>query len=147
MKFLTLTQPWASLVACGAKRIETRSWKTAYRGLIGIHAATKFEMEVRELCHQEPIHSALFRWGTSQPGSLPRGSVLAVARIADCVPIGTFRPGQEERALGDYTPGRYAWLLADIRRLPAPIPWRGRQGLWADSDLESKVQVALKEQP
>lgn len=24
----------------------------------------------------------------------------------------------QERAFGDYTPGRYAWLLADIRALP-----------------------------
>ena len=28
MKALTLTQPWATLVAIGAKRIETRSWAT-----------------------------------------------------------------------------------------------------------------------
>jgi hypothetical protein len=31
MKALTLTQPWASLVAFKAKRIETRSWSTNYR--------------------------------------------------------------------------------------------------------------------
>jgi hypothetical protein len=38
MKGLTLTQPWATLVAIGAKRIETRSWPTRYRGLLAIHA-------------------------------------------------------------------------------------------------------------
>ena len=32
VKALTLTQPWATLVAIGAKRIETRSWSTRYRG-------------------------------------------------------------------------------------------------------------------
>ena len=42
MKALTLTQPWASLVAIGAKRIETRSWSTPYRGLLAIHAAKGF---------------------------------------------------------------------------------------------------------
>jgi hypothetical protein len=35
-----------------------------------------------------------------------------------------------EKAFGDYTPGRYAWLLADVRRLPEPIPARGALGLW-----------------
>ena len=28
----------------------------------------------------------------------------------------------QERAFGDYGPGRFAWLLADIRALPEPIP-------------------------
>ena len=32
VKALSLTQPWATLVAMGAKRIETRSWATSYRG-------------------------------------------------------------------------------------------------------------------
>ena len=39
MKAITLTQPWATLVAIGAKRIETRSWATKYRGPLLIHAA------------------------------------------------------------------------------------------------------------
>lgn len=36
----------------------------------------------------------------------------------------------DEQLWGDYRPGRYAWLLADITPLPDPIPARGRQGLW-----------------
>lgn len=39
MKGLSLTQPWATLVAIGAKRIETRIWATSYRGPLAIHAA------------------------------------------------------------------------------------------------------------
>ncbi len=39
MKAITLHQPWATLVAVGAKRIETRSWATSYRGPLAIHAA------------------------------------------------------------------------------------------------------------
>jgi hypothetical protein len=31
---------------------------------------------------------------------------------------------------GDFTPGRWAWLPDDIRKLDEPIPARGRQGLW-----------------
>jgi hypothetical protein len=37
MKVLTILEPWASLIVCGAK-IETRSWATKYRGSIAIHA-------------------------------------------------------------------------------------------------------------
>lgn len=38
MRAITLWQPWASLIAIGAKTIETRSWSTAYRGPLAIHA-------------------------------------------------------------------------------------------------------------
>lgn len=31
---------------------------------------------------------------------------------------------------GDYNPGRYAWMLEDVRVLSTPIPATGRQGLW-----------------
>lgn len=38
MKALTILEPWASAIAHGIKRIETRSWETKYRGPIAIHA-------------------------------------------------------------------------------------------------------------
>lgn len=39
MKAITIWQPWASLLVCGEKKYETRSWATSYRGPIAIHAA------------------------------------------------------------------------------------------------------------
>ena len=39
IKALSLWQPWASAIAVGYKHYETRSWKTDYRGWLGIHAA------------------------------------------------------------------------------------------------------------
>jgi len=38
LKALTVWQPWASLLAGGQKKFETRSWATKYRGPIAIHA-------------------------------------------------------------------------------------------------------------
>ena len=38
-KAITLYQPWASLLACGAKIYETQSWQTEYRGEIFIHSS------------------------------------------------------------------------------------------------------------
>lgn len=36
---------------------------------------------------------------------------------------------EDQRPYGDFAPGRYAWLLADI--VPCdPIPAKGKQGLW-----------------
>lgn len=39
MRAISLWQPWASAIALGSKRIETRSWSTSYRGPLAIHAA------------------------------------------------------------------------------------------------------------
>jgi hypothetical protein len=39
-------------------------------------------------------------------------------------------PQREEGPLGDFTPGRYAWLLKDIEPIDPPVPAKGRQGLW-----------------
>ena len=41
MKALTLWEPWATLIALGVKRYETRSWGTKYRGPLAIHAAKR----------------------------------------------------------------------------------------------------------
>lgn len=38
MKVLTIREPWASLIGCGIKIIETRSWATSYRSELYIHA-------------------------------------------------------------------------------------------------------------
>lgn len=37
MKAISLWPPYASFIVAGLKRIETRSWKTSYRGPIAIH--------------------------------------------------------------------------------------------------------------
>ena len=31
---------------------------------------------------------------------------------------------------GDYSDGRWAWLLTDIKPLAPPVPARGAQGFW-----------------
>lgn len=159
MPALTLTQPYASLIAIGAKHIETRSWYTNYRGPLAIHAAQGLgpvggERELQRLCQREPFWMAL-RDILMPPGrmlyaadALPRGAIVAVAELYDCRPTIEARDGKlgwsgyldnrlnywdltdQERAFGDYSPGRYAWLLANIRALPEPIPAKGAQGLW-----------------
>lgn len=49
MKVLSLTEPYATLIKMGMKTIETRSWKTNYRGELYIHASsTKMKKEYRE---------------------------------------------------------------------------------------------------
>lgn len=51
-------------------------------------------------------------------------------------------PIDDQRPYGDFTPGRYAWLLADVRPLTSPVPAKGRQGLWTpDADLIAAIEA------
>lgn len=132
MKALSLTQPWATLIAIGAKRIETRSWSTKHRGLIAIHAAKGFPKEARENCRLSPFVRGLRGFDYT---TLPLGQIIATARLIDVRPTkpydddDSFR-ATDECAFGDYTPGRFAWLLDDVTALPVPIPCKGALGLW-----------------
>jgi hypothetical protein len=124
-------------VACGAKRLETRSWRTKFRGLIAIHSARYFAPEERALAKTRVCWKAL-QDAALNPIALPLGRILAVVRIADCLdteaavklPAATKR----ERVFGDFSPGRYAFQFVDLRRLPSPIPASGQRMLWRMSD-------------
>lgn len=67
------------------------------------------------------------------PATFPMGCILATAELVDCIKITpeiVATLSADELALGDYTLGRYAWKLANVQKLPEPIPVKGRQGLW-----------------
>lgn len=139
MKALSLIQPWANLIALGEKRIETRSWSTPYRGPLAIHASKSIPREVREMASEEPQFLDAFERHNVTLGDLPCGVVVATAVLTHCVHVDRDtrnRIGQsgkypeDEVLFGDYTPGRFAWVLSDIRPLAEPVPARGSLGLW-----------------
>lgn len=141
MKAITLTQPWATLVALGAKRIETRSWSTPHRGALGIHAAKGFPRWARDTCDEPEFAKEL---GTIH---LPLGFMLATCRLAACIPTRELQDNrlieldptckcepilldERERQFGDFSPGRWAWLLTDVVPLDLPVAAKGALGLW-----------------
>jgi len=136
LRLLTLTEPFATMVRLGAKRVETRSWTTSSRGPVAIHAAKGFPPAMRALCHTEPFRSVLAAAGLDGPDDLPRGNVVAVVTLTDVLPADSRDPRLTgrltplEAAVGNYAPGRFAWLLDDLRALTTPVPAVGRLGLW-----------------
>jgi hypothetical protein len=129
IKALTVPQPWALLIAAGAKRIETHGWRTSHRGSLAIHAGLR--MPEAALLAQEPFHTALST--VLACGPLPRGAIIAIARLVDVVPITPELEDQisaDERAFGDYGPNRWAWQLADAQPFDRPISARGVLHLW-----------------
>ena len=125
MKAISLHQPWASMIASGDKTIETRWWRTHYRGDLLI-CSTKRPV-VRDL---------------------PSGYALAIVTVYDCVPYKTEHAraaGFDERtAINMLRLERqnndhfWSWMLEDIRRIKEPFKVTGRQGFF-NVDLQGVV--------
>ena len=126
MKAITIHQPWASLIASGAKRYETRGWKTNHRGRLAIHAGKEWSKD------HERAWNRLRRSPYTIPEVAPLGAIICVCDLVDCIPVEQIRDQLSplERELGDYSDGRYAWELKVVKVAPAPIPMAGKQGLW-----------------
>lgn len=137
---LTLHQPWASLMVVEAlhpgigKRHETRFWPTRYRGWLALHAAQGGlpKGDLTALCAAPTFRNTLARIGVTGPEALPRGAVVALGRLVDCLPAEEAEPNLESpnRAFGDFAPGRWAWAFDPLLALLTPIPARGAQQLW-----------------
>jgi hypothetical protein len=173
MKAISLWQPWASLIACGAKPYETRSWAPP-PDLIGqtiaIHAAKKIDKGAaafaEELVYGQHGHDLGDKleasWGGDETcdglmgkfgqAVMPIGCVVCTERLDAVFQLGEIAEGTAVPAarvvrrltsrsmpecftvridgFGDYAPGRWAWLLRDVRPLTPPPPARGAQGIF-----------------
>jgi activating signal cointegrator 1 len=155
MKALSLTQPWATLIAIGLKTIETRSWSTKYRGTIGIHASKGFPSWAREFV-TDGIAGTDLRQFSIGVEDLPLGSIIATAEITGCystnqenllikspdtlsIPL----PGTRENLYGDYSANRFMWKLESVKPLREPIACKGALSLW---DVPVEIERQIKEQ-
>lgn len=153
MKALTLWQPWASAIAFGLKQYETRPRKTNHRGLLAIHAGKAMNEEVlASLGHiQWSDHIKLplsRRYDQVGAGDFPQGVVVAVAELEDCLTMDDeliASVGAQERSLGHWEAGRYAYKLTDVKALKTPVAASGKQGMWTlDGDLLAEVLEQIK---
>lgn len=146
MKTITLTQPYATLVAIGAKRIETRGWATSHRGPLAIHAAKGFPKTARALCSNPIFSAALEKAGYEHFDALPLGAVVGICTLVEVQEMNqlhvfpacqsfttqkiTWPLDEQERAFGYYAVGRWMWLLSEIAYFAKPIPAKGYQRIW-----------------
>lgn len=129
MKAITLWQPWAWLVAEGLKQYETRSWATSYRGPLAIHAGKR---KPRTCEINEHIEATIYHSG-GMDALVQLGVVICIANLVDCIPTekmdNVLTSNADEYHFGDFTPGRFAWKLANVRKIE-PVAVNGAQGLW-----------------
>ena len=127
MKVISIIEPWATLIKEGKKCIETRSWKTNYRGEIYIHASAK------KISKTSPEIQNLLKLMPN--ADMNYGSIICKANLVDCRYmdnefIESIKANQQEYICGIYSVGRYAWILQDVRVLDDPIQVKGHLGIW-----------------
>lgn len=148
MKALTLWQPWATLVAMGEKSIETRCWKTAYRGPLAIHSAARIPPKWLGVSSRtDPFRDALAdvfgcrRDRDERSGrhvddvirGLPMGKILCIVKLTGVEATGGIyeeEVSDKERLFGNYELGRYAWFLEMLEVIEPAIPVKGNRMLW-----------------
>jgi hypothetical protein len=145
MKAISIWQPHASLIVCGAKPFETRHWaapKWAIGQRIAIHASKctddlidlqEYIQGRQEFGDAEVIDSYEAMWeelvaaGFSTLAALPRGAIIGTAVMSECIRTeDLIDPGH----FGNFAPGRFAWRMTDLKPLAESIQFRGQQGFF-----------------
>ena len=128
MKVLSLTEPCATLIKEKKKFVETRSWKTDYRGELYIHASAtsipkdwKEDTEFMALVDGVPLNFC---------------NIICKCNLVDCVYMtkeyveNMKKNNHQEYICGKYEEGRYAWILENIIPLENPIKAKGQLNIW-----------------
>lgn len=131
MKAISIQNPWAWLITHSVKDIENRDWKASYRGRVLIHSGQRVDLasehDARHLAREAGVELPPL-------GSLPRGGIVGVATIVDCV----------ERSDSPWFVGRYGFVLKDARPLPL-VECRGALGFFKVPDAVAAKLRALAE--
>ncbi len=128
MKVLSLREPFATLIKNGIKTIETRSWRTNYRGTLYIHASTskitKEDMKRTDLMSLVNLND------------LNYGNIICSCELVDCIEMTdkfieeVKKNKPNDYVSGLYETGRYAWILKDVKPLAKPIAAKGQLSIW-----------------
>jgi hypothetical protein len=135
---LSIKQPWATLLLYGLKTIEVRSWPTARRGRVWIHAARISD-----------THEAAWNLLPVELRKAARlmGGLLGTCEITDCVTYSSQKAFAADRSRHlngpDWfrPPVLYGFTMAN----PVPMPFRPYPG-WVRF-FPVKDQVPRRKQP
>jgi hypothetical protein len=140
MKALTVRQFHASLIIWGEKEFEGRTRRTNYRGEFALHAGqSTSEIAALHLMlkYSPDSHPVKMNWnnavgahGNIAPFDLPRGVVLGIVKLVDCIPVGQLKLSAKERAFGYWELNKWAWQMEVIEVFDKPVPALGNVTWW-----------------
>ncbi|MGE0547582.1 MAG: ASCH domain-containing protein [Kofleriaceae bacterium] len=153
MKALTLTQPWAGLVASGIKRIENRPWKPSAK-MIGerfaIHASRAIDRDAWRGIIEIAPEVALDYPGPMAPACRVHrlaeitSAIIGVATVVTWVThphqIDAYTSPEQTK----WFFGPVGFVLTDIHTIAAPVPCKGALGFWqVPDDVARQVEEQL----
>ena len=137
VRCISLWQPWASLMACGAKHMETRSWDTKVRGEIYIHAS-QTKIPIREWIRTMPnwwicqVEIALEVGVEDWLEKLPFMALVGTGELLSTLPatgVELVNAFPDQAPFGDFTPGRFVHRYYNLQKIE-PVALKGRQGFF-----------------
>lgn len=114
MKAISIRQPWAWAILHAGKNVENRTWSTKYRGPLVIHARKGYDRD-GEIYLREVM-------GLDVPADLPRGGIVGMVEVMDCVTAPDQVWGSSE-----WFSGPYGWVFGSAMPLSF-APYRGKLG-------------------
>ena len=128
---MSIRQPWAWLICAGTKKIENRTWRTDFRGIIAIHASTSHSLVQEYLSATESVKLDF------KKDDFAYGAIVGLVELVDIQVYG------REHESDCFATGPYCWRLAKPRLLKNPIPANAKQNLFAlDDEQSAKVLAA-----
>ena len=126
MKVLSIKEPFATLIKDGIKQIETRSWKTNYRGKLFIHAS--LTKNNKSIIGRNELLKLI------ENKEMNYGNIICECELVDCIYmdekfLNEIKNNHIEYICGHYDIGRYAWIFTNVKPIK-PIPAKGRLGIW-----------------
>jgi activating signal cointegrator 1 len=118
MKCLTVKQPFASLIVNGYKEYEFRTWKTNYRGKIGIHAGMSTDKRINKFKDYNLEYV--------------NGAIIGEAEIVDCILVDDKLKKEllNKNYLVYENSFGYAFVLKNIIKYDKPIYTKGKLSFW-----------------
>ena len=120
MKAISLKNPWAGWVYHGRKTIETRKWKTNYRGDLLICCSKTFDKNVPE--------------GKYNPECYITGKAICVVELYDIVKM---TEEHQMKAMCKIYDGAFAWRLRNVRKIK-PVDISGQLSIF---EIPKEIEI------
>lgn len=122
---ITIDQPWAALIAIGAKKVENRSWRPPERFIgktVLIHAGRSYD-------HLGSFKLKVTKGIDCYAPHMPQQAIVAITRLVGIVTVSD----------DPWFIGPYGWVLDNVQPI-RPVACSGNRGLWCPSkDVQQRV--------
>ncbi|XP_053490089.1 activating signal cointegrator 1 [Ictalurus furcatus] len=135
---LSMHQPWASLLTCGIKRVEGRTWYTSHRGRLWIAAAAK-KPTPQEIAQVEAMYRQICKQDLHFPKDYPTGCLLGCVNMTDCLSQEQFR--EQYPHISDESASPFVFICTNPQELLVKFPMKGKHKIWK---LESQIHQSAK---